>query len=331
MSPVREFTPTQQKTPIKFAVNSQSFTPSGFTPSKKQAPFTMDTNSYSEGFSFEKYRNQGNMGDAPKPFTINKQIIANKAGSFVPTPHDANGNYKTQLCRDWIYQSKCKHEVSCPYAHSQMELTKHGIASYGNCFKQMNCREFSREKYCPLGSKCIFRHEHRTMQQLHRHYYTSHIYTYESLYESRPSEQAKRTFAEEFVPATTRLPIFDEIHLHGIYEKYNREFEGMASFSDNELPDFVEEAQIVEKEQNYSEVNEKQTCSTSSSFLNTTQEDSSDEAGVFPRMVKLACFAPTLSKLLDSDVVAVYDTTKEEDCEENQQAISLSSAGIDFI
>ena len=64
------------------------------------------------------------------------------------------------------------------------------------------------------GQACIFRHEHRSLNQVHRRYYTSHLCVLEHLFESRPSEQARRAFVHKYAPETARLPIFAQIHAH---------------------------------------------------------------------------------------------------------------------
>ena len=55
----------------------------------------------------------------------------------------------------------------------------------------------------------MFRHEHRSFKQLHRHFYTPQIFKYETLYASAPD---KRAFIEAYTPETQRLPIFQSIH-----------------------------------------------------------------------------------------------------------------------
>ena len=58
------------------------------------------------------------------------------------------------------------------------------------------------------GQQCLFRHEHRSFVQLHRHYYTSQLYTLESLHSS-VKNQAE--FMETYEPVTKRLPLFCEV------------------------------------------------------------------------------------------------------------------------
>ena len=56
----------------------------------------------------------------------------------------------------------------------------------------------------------MFRHEHRSYKQLHRHYYTPHLYVLETLY-AQASDKA--AFLEKFEPGTkSRLAAFAKIH-----------------------------------------------------------------------------------------------------------------------
>jgi len=53
---------------------------------------------------------------------------------------------------------------------------------YNDKFKSKNCRTFYHTKQCMYGTRCMFRHEHRNIKQLHRHYYTPQIYVLETLF-----------------------------------------------------------------------------------------------------------------------------------------------------
>ena len=86
-------------------------------------------------------------------------------------PRDADGKWKTELCKNWIETAKCRYEDFCRYAHGQHELTRSAVQAYNELFKTKNCRTFYHQKACDFGEKCMFRHEHRTFKQLHRSFY----------------------------------------------------------------------------------------------------------------------------------------------------------------
>jgi hypothetical protein len=98
--------------------------------------------------------------------------------------YDADGKYKTELCKNWIETAKCRYESKCRFAHGQEELTQAARRVYNDKFKSKNCRTFYHTKQCMYGTRCMFRHEHRNIKQLHRHYYTPQIYVLETLYKS---------------------------------------------------------------------------------------------------------------------------------------------------
>lgn len=123
--------------------------------------------------------------------------------------YDADGKYKTELCKNWIETAKCRYESKCRFAHGQEELTNYAIRQYNEKFKSKNCRTFYHSKQCMYGSRCMFRHEHRNYRQLHRHYYTPHLYVMETLFGTAKNESQ---FVGAFKPATGKLPIFRAIH-----------------------------------------------------------------------------------------------------------------------
>ncbi len=122
---------------------------------------------------------------------------------------DANGKYKTELCKNWIETAKCRYQDKCRFAHGQEELTVAAIYSYNEKFKSKNCRTFYQTKQCMYGSRCMFRHEHRSFKQLHRHFYTPHLYVMETLFAASPDKGA---FLENYQPKTQKLAVFASIH-----------------------------------------------------------------------------------------------------------------------
>lgn len=68
-----------------------------------------------------------------------------------------------ELCNSWVETKKCRYEDRCNYAHGQHELTAAAVLRYGTEFKGKNCRMFYTTKVCFFGEKCMFRHEHRSV------------------------------------------------------------------------------------------------------------------------------------------------------------------------
>jgi len=75
-------------------------------------------------------------------------------------------------------------------------------------FKSKNCRTFFETKQCMYGSECIFRHEYRTLKNLHRHYYTPQLYKLETL---NQNALRKGGLLRKYEPTTRRLRAFERI------------------------------------------------------------------------------------------------------------------------
>ena len=73
-----------------------------------------------------------------------------------------------------------------------------------------NCRAFYRTNSCMNGDRCNFRHEHRDFKGLARHYYTTKLYTLESLF-SNSKDQEK--FVNDFETDASRLPFLKAIRV----------------------------------------------------------------------------------------------------------------------
>lgn len=71
----------------------------------------------------------------------------------------------------------------------------------GDKYKSQNCRSFHREKFCMYGERCHFRHEYRTFNKIHRHFYIAHA-------------ASLRITAEEILAESRTQPDGDELDLN---------------------------------------------------------------------------------------------------------------------
>jgi hypothetical protein len=227
--------------------------------------------------------------------------------------YDADGKYKTELCKNWIETAKCRYEEKCRFAYGQEELTIAAMNNYNEKFKSKNCRTFYHTKQCLYGNRCMFRHEHRNYKQLHRHFYTPQIFVYETLWKSAKSQTG---FIANYKPATTTLSVFKQIHAAWDAENAPETPE----VSDSELSeiehcqDAVKTASVEDK--SFNEQN-------SGSFLNTTSESVEDQ---IPHKFALNCFG--------SPARIALEVSDEESCgeaEEEDIDVSLASLGLDFV
>ena len=188
--------------------------------------------------------------------------------------YDADGKYKTELCKNWIETAKCRYESKCRFAHGQEELTQAARRVYNDKFKSKNCRTFYHTRSCMYGTRCMFRHEHRNYKQLHRHYYTPQMYVLETLFHSA---QSKTAFVEQYEPTTSSLSVFASIHAE-YDERVAAEAQAQQEASESELSEIEMSPEMI-KAASFSSFMDKsaETDSNSRSFLNTTQDSANEE------------------------------------------------------
>ena len=73
-----------------------------------------------------------------------------------------------------VIDSKVSSTDVAPPAKVEQVLTQPEKQSHMK-YKSQNCRAFHKDKYCPYGSRCVFRHEYRSFQKIHRHFYMMHV------------------------------------------------------------------------------------------------------------------------------------------------------------
>ena len=92
------------------------------------------------------------------------------------------------MCKNWTESGFCRYGLKCQYAHGAEELAEidritEAQARLNDKYKSQNCRQFYREKLCPYGKRCHFRHEYRSFKKIHRHYYMAHLAAMSITYE----------------------------------------------------------------------------------------------------------------------------------------------------
>lgn len=187
---------------------------------------------------------------------------------------EIDGNYKTELCKNWLETAKCRYGDRCRYAHGQSELTEGAVNCYGYKYKVKNCRTFYMTKQCMYGTRCLFRHEHRAFNQLHRHYFTPQLYTLETLYQASPDKTA---FIRNYKSGAPRMEAFRSIPEEAD-EEDQIEAVSPQRVSEGELSE-GDISCILIKNDDYNSAGEKRglSQSNSQSFLNTTQDSANEE------------------------------------------------------
>ena len=73
--------------------------------------------------------------------------------------------------------------TNCLFAHSEQELERNNQfyeASKrreidGQKYKTQHCKAYLYEKVCVFGRRCHFKHDQRTYNKIHRHFYMMHL------------------------------------------------------------------------------------------------------------------------------------------------------------
>jgi hypothetical protein len=241
--------------------------------------------------------------------------------------YDADGKYKTELCKNWIETAKCRYESKCRFAHGQEELTQAARRVYNDKFKSKNCRTFYHTKQCMYGTRCMFRHEHRNIKQLHRHYYTPQIYVFETLFRSASSKAA---FVCKYEPVTTTLSVFSKIH-DEYDEQVAAEAQAQQETSDSEISDIEMSPEMIKAASYGSLIMEKVQAegdSISRSFLNTTQDSTNEDS---PQKFPLSLLGGAARFSVEQTDSQECSDEGEDDLESEDLDVSPRSLGLDFV
>ena len=190
------------------------------------------------------------------------------------------------------------------------------VQAYHENFKSKNCRTFYQTKQCMYGTTCMFRHEHRSFKQLHRHYYTPNLNIFEMLFTTAPS---KRVFLKAYKPSTARLEVFANIH-----DMYDAEHAEEQEATESELSEIEVVSEAAGLDLELCEGKSPLGDSNATSFLNTTGDSGIED---FPQS-KFApnCFYSPCSLPLDSS-----DSEKNDESDQEDLDLSPQSFGLDFV
>jgi hypothetical protein len=109
-----------------------------------------------------------------------------------------------QVCNNFAVNGFCHFGTNCKYSHKeQHDKMNYSFVepSLNEKYKSQNCRMFYKEKYCIFGDRCHFRHDFRSFDKIHRHFYMIHI-------------AALRLTAEELLEDSRMQPDGENIELN---------------------------------------------------------------------------------------------------------------------
>lgn len=162
-------------------------------------------------------------------------MLSADAPSFKPTPVEKGGKkeveiyapfasnevalrvmpdlkLKSRLCGFWRDLGTCPYGNNCTFAHGHAEInTPRGmtIQATFELYAATNCRIFHKNLYCKLGKRCFFRHEHKSFDKIHRHYYMPRLNVIEMLF--AVSKNPERYLYYSFVSQVKPLSVFTKL------------------------------------------------------------------------------------------------------------------------
>ena len=83
-----------------------------------------------------------------------------KKGNKAPFKGEAKDfkiKYKTELCKYFEIDGKCKYGDKCAYAHGKENLRSK--VTNTTAYRTKKCTQFFENGYCPYGNRCQFAHE----------------------------------------------------------------------------------------------------------------------------------------------------------------------------
>lgn len=120
----------------------------------------------------------------------------------------------------------------------QQKMSQPALLKNREKYKTQNCRVFHQELVCAYGSRCLFRHEFRSFEKIHRHYYQCHLTTVELRAEAILSSETDNTQTTE--APVKRLSLFEGITSASIedekltYSSYSHKADEFCSEDDNQ-------------------------------------------------------------------------------------------------
>lgn len=113
----------------------------------------------SESKAYKKTRRGGKRAKAQRE----RKLVRQGLGSSPSEPEQKSNEpvkYKTELCKNWLENGKCKYSVRCKFAHGKHELVSND--SSARQVRKANCESYHNDKYCPYGIRCQYTHDVRT-------------------------------------------------------------------------------------------------------------------------------------------------------------------------
>ena len=102
----------------------------------------------------------GSTCDEKSPEKQKESFNHKKKGNKLPFKGEAKDfkiKYKTELCKYYEIDGKCKYGDKCAYAHGKENLRSK--VTNTTAYRTKKCTQFFENGYCPYGNRCQFAHQ----------------------------------------------------------------------------------------------------------------------------------------------------------------------------
>lgn len=74
----------------------------------------------------------------------------------IKDPNEEDINYKTEMCKNFLFKGECGYGSLCRFAHGDNELRFKPLQN--ELYKTKLCKQWQLNNFCPYGYRCQYRH-----------------------------------------------------------------------------------------------------------------------------------------------------------------------------
>ena len=134
-----------------------------FLESKNKLYALNDLEKEKKNFSGSESDSTSDETSPEKQISKKKYYINKRKENSIPFKGDAKDfkiKYKTELCKFYEIDGKCKYGDKCAYAHGKENLRSK--VTNTTAYRTKKCSQFFEKGYCPYGNRCQFAHQLKT-------------------------------------------------------------------------------------------------------------------------------------------------------------------------
>ena len=148
-----------------------------FLESKNKLYALNDLEKEKKNFSGSESDSTSDETSPEKQISKKKYYINKRKENSIPFKGDAKDfkiKYKTELCKFYEIDGKCKYGGKCAYAHGKENLRSK--VTNTTAYRTKKCSQFFEKGYCPYGNRCNFQHDERKFTDVNFSYFYFRIY-----------------------------------------------------------------------------------------------------------------------------------------------------------